>query len=248
MTDNRTVEKYSKLIEKHTIPQTILLHLLPGIPVLLVAILFSSPAGGFGLPFVLSLFIAIAAGLIPCEALLLFIAAKRRGAKIREMLCYTEKMPPLQTFGWVFSLLSINGFAFATIPQLERPLWAVFSRVPDWALIDIEAVKARPELIWPSLILGFLLNGFLGPALEEIYFRGYLLPRMGRFGKFAPLANTVLFSLYHLFSPWEFFTRVAAVLPYAYAVWYKKDLRLGILAHCLGNVLGLIGTAAALLS
>lgn len=241
MTDN-------KVIEKHSIPQIVLLHLLPGIPVLLIAILLSNPLLGIGFPFVLSLFIAIAFGLIPCELLILFIAAKRRGGKIRDIICYTKKMPALQIFLWIFLLLSVNGFAFATIPQLEQPLWMLFPHVPDWARISIEAVKSQPGFIWPTIILGLLMNGFLGPIVEEIYFRGYLLPRMDKFGKLAPLVNTILFSLYHLFSPWEIVTRIVAVLPYAYVVWYKKNIRIGIFVHCLGNLLGLIATIAALLS
>jgi hypothetical protein len=229
-------------------PQIILLHLLPGIPVLLIAILLSNPLAGIGFPFVLSLFIAIAAGLIPCELLILFTAAKRKGGSVRDIIRYTEKMPAWQIFLWVFLLLSVNGLAFATIPQLEQPLWMLFSHVPDWARVSIEAVKSQPGFIWPTIILGLLMNGFLGPIVEEIYFRGYLLPRMGKFGKSAPLVNTVLFSLYHLFSPWETVTRIVAVLPYAYVVWHRKNIRIGIFVHCLGNLLGLIGTIAALLS
>lgn len=241
MTDN-------KVIETHSIPRIILLHLLPGIPILLITILLSNPLIGIGFPFVLSLFIAIAFGLIPCELLILFIAAKRKGGKIKDIICYTKKMPAWQIFIWVFPLLSINGLAFATIPQLEQPLWMLFSHIPDWARISIEAVKSQPGFIWPAIILGLLMNGFLGPIVEEIYFRGYLLPRMANLGKLAPLVNTILFSLYHLFSPWEIVTRIIAVLPYAYVVWYKKNIRIGIFVHCLGNLLGLIATISALLS
>ena len=238
----------NRVTENHNIPQIILLHLLPGIPVLLIAILFSNPSVGFGFPFILSLFIAIAFGLIPCELSILFIAAKRKGGSVRDIIGNTERTPALRMCLWVLLLLTINGIAFATIPQLEQPLWTMFSQVPDWARISIEAVKSHPEFLYPTIILGLLMNGFLGPIVEEIYFRGYLLPRMGKLGKSAPLINTVLFSLYHLFAPWEIITRIIAVLPYAYAVWYKKNIRIGMFVHCIGNTLGLIGTIATLLS
>lgn len=238
----------NNVTEKLSLPQIILLHLLPGIPILLIAILLSDPLIGICFPFVLSLFIAIAVGLIPCELLILFIAARRRGEKIRDIICYTKKMPALQMFLWIFLLLSVNGLAFATIPQLEQPLWMPLFHFPDWARINIEAVKAQPGFLWPTIILGLLMNGFLGPIVEEVYFRGYLLPRMGRLGKLAPLMSTLLFSLYHLFSPWEIITRIVAVLPFTYVVWYKKNIRIGMFVHCLGNLLGLIGTIGALLS
>ena len=46
--------------------------------------------------------------------------------------------------------------------------------------------------------------------VEELYFRGYLLPRISRLGAWAPLVNTVLFSLYHLFTPWLSVGRIAS--------------------------------------
>jgi hypothetical protein len=39
--------------------------------------------------------------------------------------------------------------------------------------------------------------------VEEYYFRGYLLPRLSRFGSLAPVINVALFSLYHFFTPWQ---------------------------------------------
>ena len=42
-----------------------------------------------------------------------------------------------------------------------------------------------------------LINVILGPVTEELYLRGYLLPRLYRFGIWAPLINISLFSLYH---------------------------------------------------
>ena len=45
--------------------------------------------------------------------------------------------------------------------------------------------------------------------VEKMYFRGYLLPRISRLGAWAPLVNTVLFSPYHLFTPWLNVGRIA---------------------------------------
>ena len=39
------------------------------------------------------------------------------------------------------------------------------------------------------MFLGFLLNGFFGPFVEELYFRGYLLPRIPSSKRWAPLIN-----------------------------------------------------------
>ena len=75
--------------------------------------------------------------------------------------------------------------------------------------------------------------------MEELYFRGYLLPRMEKYaGKWAPLLNTVLFSIYHFFSPWENLIRIAASYPLIHLVWKKRNIRFGMLVHIIVNTIG----------
>jgi membrane protease YdiL (CAAX protease family) len=84
-----------------------------------------------------------------------------------------------------------------------------------------------------------LLGCLLGPFVEELYFRAYLLPRMRNIsGNWAPLLNTVLFSLYHFFSPWENLIRVLAITPMTYIVWNNRNIRFGIITHLTLNTLG----------
>jgi membrane protease YdiL (CAAX protease family) len=84
-----------------------------------------------------------------------------------------------------------------------------------------------------------LTLGVLTPLVEELYFRGYLLPRMERYAtKWAPLANVVLFSVYHFFSPWENLVRICALLPQFYVVWRERNIRFGIWTHVLINTIG----------
>jgi membrane protease YdiL (CAAX protease family) len=91
--------------------------------------------------------------------------------------------------------------------------------------------------------------GLLAPFVEELYFRGYLLPRMeGYADKWAPLLNTVLFSLYHFFSPWENPIRIVALLPLIYVAWRKRDIRFTILPHVLSNLVGGIIVIVAVLT
>ncbi|MFN2272167.1 MAG: lysostaphin resistance A-like protein, partial [Anaerolineae bacterium] len=80
--------------------------------------------------------------------------------------------------------------------------------------------------------------------VEEMYFRGYLLPRLSRFGAWAPLINTLLFSLYHFFTPWQNVTRIIALIPMVYVGWWKKNIYLGMIVHCLANTFSAIGVLA----
>jgi hypothetical protein len=70
---------------------------------------------------------------------------------------------------------------------------------------------------------------------------------MTRLGAWAPLVNTVLFNLYHFWSPWRVVTRTLFTTPMAYAVWKTRDIRIGIWWHCLSNVLAELALLVAIL-
>jgi hypothetical protein len=78
-------------------------------------------------------------------------------------------------------------------------------------------------------------------VVEELYFRGYLLPRLSRLKGWAPLVNILLFSLYHFFTPWQNLTRIIALVPMVNSVWWKKNIYLRMVVHCAGNLAGAIG-------
>jgi membrane protease YdiL (CAAX protease family) len=96
-------------------------------------------------------------------------------------------------------------------------------------------------------IFGLVVNGIAGPVVEEMYFRGYLLPRISRLGAWAPLVNTVLFSLYHLFTPWLNVGRIIAWAPMVYAAWWKKSIYAGMVVHILGNAIPMLLVLTVLL-
>ena len=224
-------------------------HLLPGIPILLFAILFSHPIFGIGLPIFPSLMLSILFGLIPVQLGLLAFAAKREGKKIKELIPYTRKMPVVKLLVWSFLLLLFSRITFIWLSDIEASFWTIFDRIPTWFRLDRFSFKSCPPgLLWLTIGLGFLLNGLLGPIVEELYFRGFLLPRMNILGKWAPFINTVLFSAYHFFSPWQNITRIIALTPYVYAVWAKKNIFIGIIVHCTVNTIGMIMTLITFVS
>ena len=60
---------------------------------------------------------------------------------------------------------------------------------------------------------------------------------MSQFGRWAPLLNVVLCSLYHFWSPWQLLSRIAGVSPFAYAVWWKRNVYLGMAVHIALNAI-----------
>ena len=103
------------------------------------------------------------------------------------------------------------------------------------------------SVILVTAILGVLFNGLLGPVVEELYFRGYLLPRLSRYGKWAPLVNTILFGVYHLFSPWRIPGIIVAMIPFVYMAKWKRNIYLGMIVHCTANTLSSLALFALLL-
>ncbi|MCY4013176.1 MAG: CPBP family intramembrane metalloprotease [Gammaproteobacteria bacterium] len=94
-----------------------------------------------------------------------------------------------------------------------------------------------PEAVGIVLFAHILLTGILVPITEELYFRGYLLPRMpGQFGRLRPAAHSLLFSVYHFDTPWMIPVRTLGLLPLIYTTMYTRSVRPSIVAHCLVNL------------
>lgn len=236
-------------IKQFGIGSILVYHLFPGIPILFISIILSNPVWGMGLPIFLSLMLAILFGLIPTQLGILLITARRETKKILDVISFTEKMSTIKTVFWAIPLLFISIIVFMIVAGMEHSLWSIFNWVPEWFRLDrFSAESSSQGMIYLMLILGFILNGVLGPLVEELYFRGFLLPRMNRLGKWSPFVNVVLFSLYHFFTPWENITRILALIPFVYAVWYKENIYIGIIVHIALNVGGMIMMAISVLS
>ena len=73
---------------------------------------------------------------------------------------------------------------------------------------------------------------------EEIYYRGYLLPRMrGVFGKWDWVANGSLFMLKHVYQRWLFPSILIGSLAFAFAGGPLGSLPLAMVYHWIGNAL-----------
>jgi membrane protease YdiL (CAAX protease family) len=233
-------EENSMEVKRLSIPMIFLLGLLPGLVILFLAILFSNPFFDINFSIVLSLMLAIILGLIPTELGILKIIAWKENKKIKDIILYKNKTPKMKLFLSIIVPFIILGAAFSIIPSLEIKLWKIFDFVPDWFRAE-KANLQEIKYLKLTVILTFFFNGIFGPIVEEIYFRGYLLPRMSIFGKFAPLINGIIFSLYHFFTPWQNITRIVGVTPMVYSVWLNKNIKIGIIVHCLGNIIGSMG-------
>lgn len=252
LTKNATIP--NKDVEQHTLAKSILLHLLPGFFLTIIFIIAVPFAVRRGIPSFLVLMIAGLLFLIPFElGYLLYQAKKRNGSfSLKGIVVFRQPIPVWQYLVLTFLMLGWVYFAFMIVfAPFEKPIIdTFFSWVPDMYFVESffnQIDQYSRFLLITTAVLGFFFNGLIGPVVEELYFRGFLLPRISRLGRWAPLLNTVLFSLYHFFTPWQNPVRILALTPLYYAVWWKKNIYLGMIVHCLINIIAAIFLMVAVL-
>jgi membrane protease YdiL (CAAX protease family) len=87
---------------------------------------------------------------------------------------------------------------------------------------------------WGIFALTMLLV-FLSPVVEELFFRGLLLPRMRSvFGKGDWIVNGAIFTAYHLHQPWSMpSTLIDSTFTAAYPTKRFRSIWIGVVSHTL---------------
>jgi len=223
-----------------TLPAAIALHLVPG--ALIAAAYFAL------LPLTRRLLLPSVAALaltgllvIPPVELGVLMMYRRRGRHAfshEPVVPWRTRLPLRRLVGWSATIMLAAAIAFAASGgQSESVRRGAFAWWPASWKVELGAGGgfSRPSLIVAALLV-IAGSVIVAPIVEEIYFRGFLLPRMpANIGRAAPFVHAALFGLYHLWTPWLFPTRALAILPLVYAVTRTKDLRVAIVAHCALN-------------
>ena len=233
---------------QHSIAHSVVLHLLPGALITGFYIGVAPVVRDLGFPSLMALYLAIVVVLIPFELGYLLYRARKEGGSLGRVVLYREPVPRGQLVGLVLvTVIWASLIAMLLFPPLDEFFVdAFFFWVPGWFFADDLAQYSSAALLI-TWVIGLLANGIAGPLVEELYFRGYLLPRIARFGGWAPVLNMVLFSLYHFFTPWANIGRIVALLPMAYAAWWKRSVYLSMAVHVLWNIGGMLLLLAVLL-
>ena len=230
--------------EQLGIPALLALFLVPGALMTLAFVVLAPIVESAGFPPLAALLLAILLMLIPIELGVLLRAGRGHDQRIRSVVPYRRPLP-LRDWVWLVPVLVALAFVGFGVSMVVEPavIDAVFGWLPDWFVRPVDADKATDfsREAWLVTLAAFLvLNGFIGPVVEELYFRGYLLPRMEWMGRWAPLVNVSLFSLYHFWSPWQIVGRILGFGPTVYAVRWKENVYLGMAVHCTLNTLSVV--------
>ncbi len=233
-------------IEKHTTAQSIILHLFPGILMGGFYFLVRQPVQRFGYPSIFALMLAIIFVLVPVELGYLLHKGKKATGRytLDGLISYRTPIPWWQSILWILIVLVLMAVIFTVLKPIDNILLEkLFFWMPtlDSGLDGSYSKTALIVTYVTILIFGVIL----GPSVEELYFRGYLLPRIPV--KQSELFHSILFAAYHLWTPWMFITRILGMLPLIIAV-KKKNIYVGIIGHILVNSFDVIAGFAFIFS
>lgn len=216
------------------------MHLLPGILLLVFYVLAVPIVENLGLPRRFASLLGVILVLIPFELGVLFIEGKKRNGtfSLRGIVVYRERIPLWQYLLWVPLLLVWSVLVFLLLSPVENFLiHTVFPWLPRWFFVSDNGYS---KIVLIVMVVVYGIANIAAAIVEELYFRGYLMPRLSRLKAGAPLINSVLFALQHFLSPWQKLSIFLGILPQAYVVYKKRNIYLGILAHSLLNLLSSI--------
>jgi hypothetical protein len=228
-------------IEQHSITRTVALHWLPGLVALGVYLLTAPWVITLGFPpeFAVTL-LALPAGVILFQMGYLLYEGKRRNGKFRldGIVLYHKSMPILQYGVFVLLLVAWNAVVYMPLLALTGD-WlknTLYSWAPSWFLAESDFAQ-YPQNIVLVMALVWIPAYTLFGALEELYFRGYLLPRISRFGVWAPVLSTALFTVYHFDILQNAVSIFVGFLPIALLTWRKQNVYLAVVVHAVVNLI-----------
>jgi membrane protease YdiL (CAAX protease family) len=222
----------------------IVLHLLPSLIFAGFFFILSRVFIQYGLTGYLALLILVPVCLVPIElGVMLFWSSRFSGRRaVMEAVVYRRQ-------GTAAEYILLPSLLFICWGVLSIPMSPIYqyleshlaNYLPSWttqeALIrGLIGVSQTQRSI--TLGLGVILSGFVAPIVEELYFRGFLLPRMEHWGWMAPVVNSLLFAIYHFYFPGNIPGIFLTWLPISYVVMRTKNWRIGAVVHSLINLWG----------
>jgi uncharacterized protein len=203
-------------------------------------------------PFIEALLICFTAGLLWLLALVLILVRRELGSlewsRVRDALWLRAPQDPKTgrvggKFWWPWALLFIFGTALVNSGVID-PEGPLPRDLPNAINTDRVEHFFSGNWGWFAVTVLFML---LAPVVEELLFRGLLLPRMRAvFAKRDFVVNGALFGLYHVHQPWSMPASVIdGIVNQAYPTRRFRSIWIGLIVHTLPSFL-MIGIVLAL--
>lgn len=188
--------------------QVIALHLAPGAVAFGVAIAVAPLLGRLHLPENFAVTVSFVIALAPIE-LGLLLRARRASAghaaprRLASVIAYRER---IGRRWWLIPLLFLIalGIALAWSPVADAIGDSLRGLLPNWLAPDYDpADHASKGVLIAVILVTLLVDGFVNPVVEELYFRGYLLPRIPLAIRPAVGLSAFLFAIQHFWQPYN---------------------------------------------
>jgi hypothetical protein len=215
-----------------------ILQIAPGLASLPVFALLAWMFSKQGVPNIFALTVTIIMIEVPlCWAIMVHRVRRETGQfRFKDAFPWTQSIPWWQYFVigvpvGLFSMFMIIGVG----PRVEAVfLSGAFSWVPDWFVMRTDpgmfATLSRAMLmtLWALMLFGMLIAGGI---TQELYSRGFLLPRTEHLGLCAPALNALSFAMLHMIVPWSWPVFFLMALPWSYLVWWRRSVKIGLFIH-----------------
>lgn len=194
-------------------------------------------------PFITSLLVCFNAGLLWQLGLVLGLVRRERGSlswtNVREALWLRAPRDPKsgrrggRVWLWAFPFVLLSAAINALPIDPTGPLPRDFPNA-----IESTRVEHYFHGNWAGFAL-LVLVAFLAPVVEELVFRGLLLPRMRAvFGRRDIWASGAMFALYHVHQPWSMpASLIDGALGQAYPTRRFRSTWMGVITHTAPSVL-----------
>lgn len=250
---NRFVERL--LADRHSVPLSVALHLVPGALIVAAYQLIAEPlVKAIHYPIFLAWAIALVVVLAPVQFGLLWLGRMHNGRfSLGGVVHYLDKPIPrgkiTAGIAGLIVWMTVVSLALTPLDNLVFDTfftWIPFEGAGGSATTYLDGYSH--SLLVITMLICLPLTGFTLPLIEELYFRGFLLPRIAHLRWRAPVLNTVLFSVYHFWAPWTVLSKIVFMFPAVWLVWRKRDIRLSIGMHPgTALLMATIGTIALIL-
>ncbi len=225
-------------IAQWSISKLAIYQILPGLASLVVFVPAAWFLKGTEIPLMVALFVAILLAETPMSWYLMARTMREEGKTLSIENLFPWRKPigkgRIILIGIPLALLSmviIFGLSMVGEASIRE---ALFSWVPEW-LVLVAGPEGMTGSSRSGLILLWLFSGFGGVAIggltQELFARGFLLPRAAHLGWRAVPLNALFFTMLHLAAPWGWPFFFLGSLLWAAAVYKWKSVQLGLAGH-----------------
>ena len=234
------MKEQSFTFPQHSLPKSFMLHIMPGALVTITFVLLKPISDSMGYPPLLAFLLAILLIDIPVLLGIMLFEGKKQNGKLslKGVVLYCKKIP-WGTFGLIFigAFVGVYLLIMLVTPVNVFLTESLFSGLPKWMFLEEQSqyLAYAKNVLVITFAFQLVLTGIVLPWIEELYFRGYLLPRISRYEGWAPVIGGLFFGLYHCWQLFGFLTVFVLGTALSYIVMWKQDIRLSIGLHVFAN-------------